>query len=57
MILNACYVLNKMVDEKECKNCTNTYCRHAGQLTTAEKVDQFVYGDREYWEGEKDEKI
>ena len=55
MILNACVRDNKMVDEKICKDCTNKNCRHAGQPTTAERLDMATYGTREYWEGEKDE--
>jgi hypothetical protein len=54
MILNACVKNNKMVDEKICKNCNDKNCRHAGELTTAEKLDMSIYGTREYWEGEKD---
>lgn len=39
MILNACVRDNKMVDENICKNCKDGNCRHAGQPTTAERLD------------------
>ena len=57
MILNACTLNKTMVDEKVCKECKNCFCRHAGEPTTAEKLDAGTYGTRAYWEGEKDESI
>ena len=54
MILNACIYSHKMVDEKICKTC-QLNCRHAGEPTTAERLDAATYGTAEYWAGEKDE--
>lgn len=56
MIVNACVKENKMVDENVCKKCMNKNCRHAGQPTTAERLDMGTYGTKEYWEG-KEERI
>ena len=55
MIVNACVKQNKMIDERICKNCTDKTCRHAGEPTTAERLDQYTYGTAEYWNGETDE--
>ena len=55
MILNACVRDNKMVDEKICKICTHKPCRHAGQPTTAERLDMGTYGTADYWNGETDD--
>jgi hypothetical protein len=38
MILNACIKRNKMVDEKICRHCKEENCRHAGELTTQERL-------------------
>ena len=54
MILNACVRDKKMVDENVCKECSYKKCRHAGEPTTAERLDVYTYGTREYWEGECD---
>lgn len=55
MIVNTCLKDNCMVDEKICKCCTHKLCRHAGQPTTAERLDIYTYGTKEYWDGEEDD--
>ena len=57
MILNACTLQHKMVDEKICKECQVKTCRHAGEPTTKERLDMATYGTKAYWDGEKDEAI
>jgi len=41
MILNACVKNNKMIDENICKNCKDADCRHAGELTTKERLEKY----------------
>ena len=57
MILNACINIQRMVNENTCKTCEDKQCRHAGELTTKERLDMATYGTAEYWAGEKDEAI
>jgi len=40
MILNACVKNKTMIDENVCKNCKDIGCRHAGKLTTKERIEK-----------------
>lgn len=40
-IMNACVKDDRMIDEHECKAC-NRVCRHAGEQTTAERLERAV---------------
>ena len=38
MIYNICMKNNMMVDEQICRQCIEQNCRHAGELTTSERL-------------------
>lgn len=41
MILNVCLKDNKMVDENKCNNCFDRNCKHAGENTTKERLENY----------------